>query len=326
MVKEVVLASPRGFCAGVSRAVKAVEDTLEIFGAPARSDSGRPVYVKHEIVHNKNVVERLSKLGAVTVEELRDVPEESVVVFSAHGSPQTHYALARERKLRLIDATCPLVTKVHLEFQRYIKDGYQIIYIGHAGHPEGIGVLGEVPEARVPLVETVAEVEALTLPATDKMIYLTQTTLSVDDTREVIAALKKKYPTIIAPPLQDICYATTNRQEAVKGLAKEVDLVLVVGSHASSNSNRLVETVRAMGTQAQLIDSKEYIDPQWLEGVERVGVTAGASAPDDVVQSVVAFFVDQGAVARELTVKPEAMQFAEPLELMHIRKERASAP
>lgn len=315
-VIEVVLASPRGFCAGVTRAVKAVEDALAIFGAP--------VYVKHEIVHNQSVVERLSKLGAITVEELHEVPEGSVVVFSAHGSPQVHYAEARSRKLRLIDATCPLVTKVHLEFQRYIKDGYQIIYIGHVGHPEGIGVLGEVPEASVPLIETLADVEALTLPTTEKMIYLTQTTLSIDDTREVIAALKAKYPTIIAPPLEDICYATTNRQEAVKVLAKAVDLVLVVGSKASSNSNRLVETAKLMGTNASLIDGPDQIHPMWLEGVTRVGITAGASAPEDVVQAVVKYFTDLGATSRELTVKPETMKFAEPIELMQIKRERAT--
>lgn len=314
-VTEVVLASPRGFCAGVSRAVKAVEDTLGIFGAP--------VYVKHEIVHNRSVVDRLTEKGAITVETLQDVPEGSVVVFSAHGSPQTHYAEARARKLRLIDATCPLVTKVHLEFQRYIKDGYQIIYIGHVGHPEGVGVLGEVPEAEVPLVETIADVEALTLPVTEKMIYLTQTTLSIDDTRGVIAALKAKYPTIIAPPLEDICYATTNRQEAVKALAKEVDLVLVVGSRASSNSNRLVETARAAGAKAELVDSVEHIDRAWLDGVSRVGITAGASAPEDLVQQIVTFFTDQGATVGELTVKPETMKFAEPLELMQIKRERA---
>lgn len=316
-VTEVVLASPRGFCAGVTRAVKAVEDTLEIFGAP--------IYVKHEIVHNQSVVERLSTLGAITVEELREVPEGGVVVFSAHGSPQAHYQEAKERNLRLIDATCPLVTKVHLEFQRYLKDGYQIIYIGHVGHPEGIGVLGEVPEAKVPLVETVAEVAALTLPSTEKMIYLTQTTLSIDDTKEVIAALKTKYPQIISPPLQDICYATTNRQEAVKGLAKEVDLVLVVGSKASSNSNRLVETAKSAGIPAYLIDGVENIEPQWFEGMNRVGISAGASAPEDVVQSVVQFFTHQGATVRELVVKPEAMHFAEPLELMQLKRERATA-
>lgn len=314
-VREVVVVFPRGFCAGVTRAVKAVEDTLEIFGSP--------VYVKHEIVHNQAVVDRLAVLGAVTVETLGDVPEGSVVVFSAHGSPKAHYAEARARNLRLIDATCPLVTKVHLEFQRYIKDGYQIIYVGHAGHPEGVGVLGEVSGANVPLVETSADVSALTLPVTDKMIYLTQTTLSIDDTREVIAALKAKYPTIIAPPLEDICYATTNRQEAVKVLAREVDLVLVVGSRTSSNSNRLVETARSCGTQAQLISGVVDIDVAWLEGVGRVGITAGASAPEDIVQTVIKFFTDSEASVRELMVKPETMRFVEPLELMRIKRERS---
>ncbi|TXH01989.1 MAG: 4-hydroxy-3-methylbut-2-enyl diphosphate reductase [Candidatus Moraniibacteriota bacterium] len=312
-VTELVLASPRGFCAGVTRAVKAVEDTLALFGAP--------VYVKHEIVHNQSVVERLSKLGAITVEELTAVPEGSVVVFSAHGSPRQHYTEAQKRKLRLIDATCPLVTKVHLEFQRYIKDGYQVIYIGHRGHPEGIGVLGELPEVNVPLVETIADVEALTIPLTAKMVYLTQTTLSLGDTQETIGALKKKYPTIISPPLQDICYATTNRQEAVKELAKEVELVLVIGSQSSSNSNRLVETARATGIPAYLIDDARDINADWLHTVTRVGISAGASAPEDTVQSVVKFFTETGAAVRELVVKPETMHFAEPLELMQLRRE-----
>lgn len=315
-VQEVVLVSPRGFCAGVTRAVKAVEDALEIFGIP--------VYVKHEIVHNKAVVERLAKKGAITVETLSEVPEGSVVVFSAHGSPRAHYEEARKRSLKLIDATCPLVTKVHLEFQRYIKDGYQIIYIGHKGHPEGIGVLGELPEITVPMVETVQEVEELTLSGTDKMIYLTQTTLSLDDTKEVILALRKKYPQIIAPPLQDICYATTNRQEAVKVLAQEVDLVLVVGSQTSSNSNRLVETAKLAGVTSFLIDRPKSIKSEWLEGVQRVGITAGASAPEDIVQAVVDFFERSGASVRELVAKPEVMKFAEPLELMHIKRERLS--
>lgn len=315
-VQEVILVSPRGFCAGVTRAVKAVEDALEIFGAP--------VYVKHEIVHNKSVVERLAQKGAITVEDLSAVPEGSVVIFSAHGSPRVHYEEARERSLKLIDATCPLVTKVHLEFHRYIKDGYQVIYIGHKGHPEGIGVLGEIPEMTVPMVETVQEVGELTLPGTDKMVYLTQTTLSLDDTKEVILALRKKYPQIIAPPLQDICYATTNRQEAVKVLAQAVDLVLVVGSQTSSNSNRLVETAKLVGVPSFLIDSPESIQSEWLVGVERVGITAGASAPEDIVQAVATYFEQRGASVRELVAKPEAMKFAEPLELMHIKREQQS--
>ncbi len=315
-VEKVVLVSPRGFCAGVSRAVQAVEDTLDIFGAP--------VYVKHEIVHNRSVVERLEKLGAITIEDLHEVPEGSVVVFSAHGSPKAHYEVAKERRLRLIDATCPLVTKVHLEFQRYLKEGYTVVYIGHHGHPEGLGVLGEMPEVAVPLVETVAEVEALTVPAAEKMIYLTQTTLSIDDTKEVIAALQKKYPTMIAPPLSDICYATTNRQEAVKVLAQKVDLVLIVGSKTSSNSNRLVETAKAQGAAAYLIDGRTDIDAAWLSAVTSVGISAGASAPENVVQEVVVFFTEQGAVVEELEVKSEAMKFVEPLELMQIKRERST--
>lgn len=313
-VEKVVLVSPRGFCAGVSRAVQAVEDTLDIFGAP--------VYVKHEIVHNRSVVERLEKLGAITIEDLHEVPEGSVVVFSAHGSPKAHYEVAKERQLKLIDATCPLVTKVHLEFQRYLKEGYTVVYIGHHGHPEGLGVLGEMPEVAVPLVETIAEVEALTIPATEKMIYLTQTTLSIDDTKEVIAALQKKYPTMIAPPLSDICYATTNRQEAVKVLAQNVDLVLIVGSKASSNSNRLVETAKSVGTSAHLIDGPSDIDTAWLQSAVSVGISAGASAPESVVQAVVSTLTKDGATIETLDVKKETMNFAEPLELMQIKRER----
>lgn len=315
-VEKVVLASPRGFCAGVTRAVKAVEDALALFGAP--------VYVKHEIVHNRSVVEQLSKRGAITVEELSAVPEGSVVVFSAHGSPKAHYEEAQNRKLRLIDATCPLVTKVHLEFQRYLKEGYAVVYVGHRNHPEGVGVLGEVPGANVPLVETVADVEALTLPESEKMIYLTQTTLSIDDTAAVIEALQKKYPTMIAPPLSDICYATTNRQEAVKALAQTVDLVLIIGSQTSSNSNRLVEAARSQGTAAHLIDSKGDINPAWLEAVSSVGLSAGASAPEHLVQEVVNYFTDQGALVEELVTKPETMKFAEPLELMQVKREQTS--
>jgi 4-hydroxy-3-methylbut-2-en-1-yl diphosphate reductase len=252
-VERVLLATPRGFCAGVARAVKAVEDTLDLFGSP--------VYVKH---------------GAITVETLAEVPEGAVVVFSAHGSPRSHYAEAERRGLRLVDATCPLVTKVHLETVRYAKAGYRIIYIGHRGHIEGIGVLGEAPELAIPIVETVADVAALTLPASERMVYLTQTTLSVDDTQAVIRALKEKYPAIGAPPLEDICYATTNRQAAVKALARSSELVLVVGSSASSNSNRLRETAAAAGTKAYLIDDVTALDETWIENVTTIGITAGA--------------------------------------------------
>jgi 4-hydroxy-3-methylbut-2-enyl diphosphate reductase len=313
-VEKVLIAEPHGFCAGVARAVKAVEDTLDLFGAP--------VYVKHEIVHNKNVVRDLAKKGAITVENMEDVPEGSIVVFSAHGSPRAHYEMAERRKLHLIDATCPLVTKVHLEVLRYIKDGYAIIYIGHTGHVEGLGVLGEAPGVAIPLIETVADLKALDLPQTEKMVYLTQTTLSIDETKETISALQKKYPNIIAPPLEDICYATTNRQEAVKALAKVVPLIIVVGSRTSSNSNRLRETAERSGARAFLVDDVHDLDVAWFTGVSTVGVTAGASAPEDRIQQVIGFFRDQGARVERFAVKEEKMFFAEPVELMQARRER----
>lgn len=314
-IKKVLLASPRGFCAGVARAVKAVEDTLEIFGAP--------VYVKHEIVHNKHVVSDIEKRGAITIEDFEDIPDNSVVVFSAHGSPPEHYEEARRRNLTLIDATCPLVTKVHLEVQRYLKDGYQIIYIGHVGHVEGIGVRAEGRNVHIPLVETPEDVEKLEIGNPEKIVYLTQTTLSVDDTRAVITALKRKYPQITAPPLEDICYATTNRQAAVKALAKIADLVLIVGSRSSSNSTRLMETAKGEGASSYLIDDVSHIDPRWLEDAQTVGISAGASAPERLVQEIVEYFRAVGAAIEDFQVKPENMFFAEPLELMKLRKKQA---
>lgn len=312
-VKKILLASPRGFCAGVARAVKAVEDTLEIFGAP--------VYVKHEIVHNKHVVSDLEKKGVITVNDIASVPDGAVVVFSAHGSPPKHYEEARRRKMRLIDATCPLVTKVHLEVERFFKDGYEIVYIGHKGHIEGIGVLAEGGEKKIPLVETIDDVEALDIGNPEKVVYLTQTTLSIDDTTEVIAALKKKYPHIVAPPLSDICFATTNRQAAIKELSKTADLILILGSKTSSNSTRLKETAQAAGVAAYLIDDVSEIDPLWFTDVETVGVSAGASAPEKVVDELVSFFKEAGAVVEDLMVIPEHMRFSEPLELMRSRKD-----
>ncbi len=314
-VKKVLLASPRGFCAGVARAVKAVEDTLQIFGAP--------VYVKHEIVHNKHVVDALEKKGAITIEELSEAPEGAVVVFSAHGSPVAHYNEAKARNMRLIDATCPLVTKVHLEVQRFLKDGYQIIYIGHKGHIEGVGVLGEAPDVIIPIVETLSDVALLNIGNPEKLVYLTQTTLSIDDTKLVIEALQKKYPQIVAPPLEDICFATTNRQEAVKALAKECDLVLIVGSRSSSNSTRLMETANACGTRSYLIDDREDLQGEWFEDVEVVGISAGASAPEHLVQDIIAHITAHGATVEDFIVKPETMKFAEPLELMKIRADLA---
>lgn len=315
-VERVFIAEPHGFCAGVARAVKAVEDTLQFFGAP--------VYVKHEIVHNKHVVSALSQKGAITVETLAEVPEGSVVVFSAHGSPRAHYEEAALRKIHLIDATCPLVTKVHLEVVRFIREGYTIVYIGHRGHIEGVGVLGEVPGTAIPIVESVADVEALELPATEKMVYLTQTTLSIDETKETIVALKRKYPQIIAPPLEDICYATTNRQEAVKALAEKVPVVIVVGSRTSSNSNRLRETAESAGARSYLVDDATEIDETWFDGVSAVGVTAGASAPEDRIHEVVEYFVSRGAESERFMVREEKMFFAEPVELMKVRRERSA--
>lgn len=339
-VKKVLLASPRGFCAGVARAVKAVEDTIEIFGVPAcpnhpreqtcgptcpnhtLAEGGGRVYVKHEIVHNKHVVQTLEKKGAITIEELSEAPEGAVVVFSAHGSPLAHYAEARARGMHLIDATCPLVTKVHLEVQRFLKDGYTIVYIGHLGHIEGIGVLGEAPDVTIPIIETAEDVAALDIGNPEKLVYLTQTTLSIDDTRGVIEALKRKYPQIVAPPLEDICYATTNRQEAVKALAQACSLVLIVGSRSSSNSTRLMETANACGAISYLVDDVKDLQPSWFENVEVVGISAGASAPEHLVQEIVAYISAAGAVVEDFIVKPETMKFAEPLELMQIRREQ----
>lgn len=311
-VKKVLLAAPRGFCAGVARAIKAVEDTLEIFGSP--------IYVKHEIVHNKHVVANLEARGIITIENLSEAPDGAVVVFSAHGSPKEHYTEAKRRRMRLIDATCPLVTKVHLEVHRFLKDGYEIVYIGHRGHIESIGVLGEAENEVIPLVETVVEVEKLDIGNPEKLVYLTQTTLSVDDTGQVIAALKKKYPQIVAPPLSDICFATTNRQEAVKALAKVTDLILILGSRTSSNSTRLKETALAEGTAAYLIDDVSELDEAWLTGVKTVGISAGASAPEKLVQRVVDYFATLGVVAEDFIVKAETMTFAEPLQLMQLKK------
>lgn len=315
MGKKVWLASPRGFCAGVARAVKTVEEVLEIFGAP--------VYVKHEIVHNKHVVEALQKKGAITVEDIALVPEGSVVVFSAHGSPREHYAQARVRNLTLIDATCPLVTKVHLELLRYLKEGYRVIYIGHRGHIEGVGVLGEAPGVEIPIVETVEDVERLDIGQPDKVVYLTQTTLSVDETRGVIEVLTQKYPNIIAPPLQDICFATTNRQAAVKVLAERSELVLIFGSQNSSNSKRLMETARAAGAEAYLIDDISMLQDYWFEKVTTIGISAGASAPEHVVLEATEYFRSHGYTVEDLIALEEHMRFAPPLELMQLKEKSA---
>ncbi|OYX55850.1 MAG: 4-hydroxy-3-methylbut-2-enyl diphosphate reductase [Brevundimonas subvibrioides] len=274
------MATPRGFCAGVDRAIQIVERAIEKFGAP--------VYVRHEIVHNKHVVDRLKSLGAVFVKDLDECPDDRPVVFSAHGVPKSVPATARARELMFLDATCPLVSKVHVEAERHHANGRHIILIGHAGHPEVVGTLGQLPQGAISLVETVEDAESFQRPGDRPLAYATQTTLSLDDTSEILRVLKRRFPELPDPHKEDICYATTNRQEAVKQLANGSGLVLVVGSKNSSNSVRLVEVaLRAGAGNAQLIDDASQIDWSWLDGVSTVGVTAGASAPEPLVQAVV---------------------------------------
>lgn len=313
-VKKVFLVSPRGFCAGVKRAVEVVEDCLKLFGSP--------VYVKHEIVHNKRVVEDLEKKGAITIEDLNEVPENSVVVFSAHGSPPEHYELAKKRNLKVIDATCPLVTKVHLEVKNFAKEGFKIIYICHKNHIEAQGVIAELKEGIYP-VENPEDVQALDIGQPQKLVYLSQTTLSVDETQKTIQAIKKKFPFIVDPPKEDICYATTNRQKAIKELVQKVDLVLVVGSKTSSNSQRLKETAIAHGKKAFLVDGVNDLQEEWFDGVKKVGISAGASSPEKVVEEIVDFFVSNGTEKEQLLILEEKMQFVEPFELTKMKKEKS---
>ena len=303
---DVLLANPRGFCAGVERAIEIVERALELHGAP--------IYVRHEIVHNKYVVENLRAKGAVFVEELDEVPAGATVIFSAHGVSREVRAQAERRGLKVFDATCPLVTKVHVEVTKMLREGYEIVMIGHRGHPEAEGTMGQAAGG-MHLVETVADVAALR-PASGKLSYVTQTTLSVDDAASVIAALKARFPRIVGPKKDDICYATQNRQDAVRELAKGCDLVLVVGSPNSSNSNRLRELAEREGVEAHLIDGADEIDPRWVQGRRQVGVSAGASAPEVLVRGVIDRLQALGAMTvRELDGKPEDMVFALPREL-----------
>ncbi len=276
---KVVLAQPRGFCAGVERAIDIVEKALETYGPP--------VYVRHEIVHNRHVVDSLRAKGAVFVEELDEVPEGKIAIFSAHGVSKMVESDAESRHLQVIDATCPLVSKVHVEGRRYASQGREVVLIGHAGHPEVEGTMGQVPGG-VHLISTARDVDGLTVKDPEKLAYVTQTTLSVDDTREVIDALKRKFPAIVGPDTKDICYATQNRQRAVRELAEQVDMILVIGAPNSSKSNRLREIAEELGVRSHLIENAGQLDPKWLEGVRSVGVTAGASAPDVLVQEVVA--------------------------------------
>jgi 4-hydroxy-3-methylbut-2-enyl diphosphate reductase len=313
---DIVLANPRGFCAGVDRAIEIVKRAIETLGAP--------IYVRHEVVHNRFVVEDLRARGAVFVEELDEVPPGGTVIFSAHGVSQAVRADAASRGLRIFDATCPLVTKVHIEVARHCRAGRDVILIGHEGHPEVEGTMGQWlredadagPRGAIYLVEDVADAMALDVAQPDNVAYTTQTTLSVDETRDVIGALQQRFPALQGPRHDDICYATQNRQDAVRELAAECDLVLVVGSVNSSNSNRLRELAEKQGATAYLVDGAEFIEPAWLEGKRCVGVTAGASAPEVLVQGVIARLQQLGGGGvRELHGEPEDMVFALPKEL-----------
>lgn len=307
---NILLANPRGFCAGVNRAIEIVDRALELFGAP--------IYVRHEVVHNRYVVDCLRDKGAVFVDELSEVPDGNIVIFSAHGVSQAVRREAVDRGLRVFDATCPLVTKVHLEVMRHQKDNRECILIGHAGHPEVEGTMGqyESNNIRMHLVETPLDVEQLTVGNPDNLAYVTQTTLSMDDTAEVINALRQRFPSIIGPKKDDICYATQNRQDAVKTLARTCQVVFVVGSVNSSNSNRLQELAQRMGAAAYLIDDATQIDPQWLTGAAAVGITAGASAPEVLVQSVVERLRELGGTTvNEADGQRENVVFSLPKEL-----------
>jgi 4-hydroxy-3-methylbut-2-enyl diphosphate reductase len=305
-ITEIVLAGPRGFCAGVERAIDIVELALEVCPPP--------VYVRREIVHNRHVVETLRAKGAIFVDELHEVPDDATVIFSAHGvSPAVREDAAR-RGLHVIDATCPLVTKVHLEAIRYAREDYSIVLIGHEDHDEVIGTLGEAPK-RIHVIANAAAVATMEVPNPEKVAYLTQTTLSVDDTRDVIEALRRRFPRIVGPSRDDICYATQNRQAAVKTMAVDVDVVLVIGAANSSNANRLVEVAQSAGTQAYLINDVGDVRPEWLAHARRVGVTAGASTPEVLVTQTVDALRAAGAAVREVHVVEEDVRFALPSEL-----------
>lgn len=360
-IEKLITVKPRGFCAGVTRSIKVVEDCLKIFGAP--------VYVKHEIVHNKTVVSDLEKKGMITVEEVSEIPKGAVAIFSAHGSPPAHFEEAKKRNIQVIDATCPLVAKVHIEMVRYIKEGFKVIYIGHHGHVEGLGVLGMAEKIKkdilkavgegleilgvtkekftkefftidggkeivgvlgeakkigmeIPVVDSIEDIENIKYDFNDKIAILTQTTLNIDKTKKIIDAIKEKYKNVTEPPAEDICYATTNRQNAVKELVKRVDVVLVVGSKTSSNSNRLAELARENNVDAYLIDAMKEIEKEWFKDKKNVGLTSGASAPEYRVQEIVKYFMDQGVKHEELVFDEENLNFTEPIELVRIKREK----
>lgn len=294
---KVLVAAPRGFCAGVDRAIRIVELALERFGAP--------VYVRHEIVHNRYVVESLKAKGAIFVESLDQVPDDLPVVFSAHGVPKAVPAKAEARGLDFIDATCPLVSKVHRMAERHHDAGRHIIFIGHAGHPEVIGTLGQLPDGAMTLVESVDDVAALSPPDSEKLAFLTQTTLSVDDTRDIVTALRHRFPSIAGPRSEDICYATSNRQDAVKAIATRCDRVIVIGAPNSSNSLRLVEVAERLGVPAHLVQRGTDIDPEWLRGIKTLGITAGASAPETLVREVIDAVAACRSIVEDVVVTAE---------------------
>jgi len=305
---EILMAQPRGFCAGVDRAINIVNEALNRFGAP--------IYVRHEIVHNAYVVNELRDKGAVFVEELHEVPKGGIVVFSAHGVSQEVRKDAEQRGLQVYDATCPLVTKVHLEVIKMCKEGFTVLMIGHAGHPEVEGTMGQVKQG-VFLIENLADVAKLSFPLDTKMAFVTQTTLSIDETKEIVVALTEKFPNIVQPRKQDICYATQNRQDAVKFMAPQVEVVIVVGSQASSNSNRLRELSEKLGVPSYMVDTPDQLKPEWFEGKKRVGLTAGASAPESLAQSIVARIQEFGPRSvRSLPGVVEDVTFSLPKNLV----------
>ncbi len=315
---KLLLAAPRGYCAGVDRAVQTVERALELYGPP--------VYVRKEIVHNKHVVEQLRRRGAIFVEEETEVPKGASVVFSAHGVAPSVHRNAAERRLATIDATCPLVTKVHVEAKKFAAEGYTIVLVGHSGHEEVEGTMGEAPE-RMILIESEADVEALEVEDPDRVAYLTQTTLSVDETRAIVQRLRERFPNMVGPRTDDICYATTNRQMAIRQMARECDLVLVIGSQNSSNSQRLVEVARDHGARSHLIDHEGQIEPEWLEGAGVVGISSGASAPEELVQRVVEFFRERGTTdVSEFQVIREDVRFMLPKEIREALKSGGQLP
>jgi 4-hydroxy-3-methylbut-2-enyl diphosphate reductase len=303
-VEKIILAEPRGFCAGVDRAVEAVRSALRTYG--------RPLYVRHQIVHNRFVLEALVEEGAIFVEDLAEVPEGQRVIFSAHGVAPSEWERARDRGLRVIDATCPLVTKVHLEVERYAREDRSVILVGHAGHEEVKGTLGVAP-GRVLLVGSVQEAEVAEVPDPERVAAVTQTTLSVDDTREIMETLKRRFPAMVAPKTDDICYATQNRQNAVKELVGQSDAILVVGSKQSSNANRLVEVARMRGARAFLVDSLDDVRPDMLDGVRALGVTASASSPEWLVEQIIGAFANNGASVELLSVAKERVHFPLPM-------------